>query len=131
MPMSTGVPSGCGGGRTSRPWLPFRKKLRSSPSVALVVVLRAIGSWAPHPNEFCTLVQAPFPDAPMVSPKVTISSPLCSKAMGTSSPNTSALATVWLVVGLQVGALLVIVASHSAQSQSPLTWYSLTEDPGM
>src|ERR1039458_3524368 len=116
MPMSTGVPSGCGGGRTSRPWLPFRKKLRSSPSVALVVVLRAMGSWAPHPNEFCTLVQALYPAAPVVSPKVTISSPLCSKATGTSSPSTSALVAVWLTVGLQVGVLLVMVASHAAQS---------------
>ena len=38
---------------------------------------------------------------------------------------------VWLVVGLQVGVLLVMVASHSAQSQSPFTWYSLTEEFGI
>src|ERR1019366_1241104 len=101
--------------------LPFGKKLRSSPSDAFAVVLRAMGSRACHRNEFCTLVQAPYPAAPMVSPKVTISSPLFSNATGTSSPNTSALVAVWLAVGLQVGVLLVMVASHATQSQSPFT----------
>jgi hypothetical protein len=42
----------------------------------------------------------------------------------------SALVNVLLVVGLQVGDLAVMVASHYAQSQSPFTWYSFTEEPG-
>jgi hypothetical protein len=41
---------------------------------------------------------------------------------GASSSNTSTLVAVWLVVGLQVGVLLLMVAFHSTQSQSPLTW---------
>ena len=31
------------------------------------------------------------------------------------------LVAVWLTVGLQVGVLLLMVASHTAQSQSPFT----------
>ena len=58
--------------------------------------------------------------APIVSPNIMINSPLFSKDVATSSPSTSALVAVLLVVGLHVGVLFAMVASHTAQSQSPL-----------
>src|SRR5579864_7471077 len=89
-----------------------------------------MGSCAPQLKGFWTSLHAAFPSAPMVSPKVTMSSPLCSNATGTSSPKTSALVNVLLAVATQDGLGLVMVASQATQSQSPFTWYSLTEDPG-
>jgi hypothetical protein len=94
------------------------------------VVLRAIGSCACQANGFWTVVH--FEKsllAPMVSPNVKISSPLCSNELPTSLPRTSAFVVVWLTVALHVGVLLLIVASQAVQSQSPLICSRLTDEP--